>query len=156
MNISSFLKNENVILNIKSKTKDKALEEVVNKIDLSKEKKELVLLSLKQREVLGTTGIGNGIAIPHARSVVLNKLCLYVGLSTSGIEYDSMDGKPVHILFLIIAPPLDTSNQYLILLGKIASLSKKLVKKKDYLKVAGEEDLINLIKKYESDMEDEL
>jgi len=156
VNISGFLKKENVILNIKSKTKDGALEEIVNKIDLTKEKKELVLLSLKQREVLGTTGIGSSIAIPHARSVVLNKLCLYVGLSRTGIEYDSMDGKPVYILFLIIAPPLDTSNQYLILLGKIASLSKKLVRKKGYLKVENEDQLIALIKKYENDIEDEL
>lgn len=156
MNISNFLKKENIILSVKSKTKDKALEEIVSQISLSKEKKDLVLLSLKQREVLGTTGIGSGIAIPHARSVVLDKLCLYVGLSTAGIEYDSMDGKPVHIVFLIIAPPLDTSNQYLILLGKIAALSKKLVKKKEFLKVKTEDELTALIKKYESEMEDEI
>ncbi|HAF07521.1 MAG: PTS sugar transporter subunit IIA [bacterium] len=156
MLISHFLKKENVIFDLKSKTKDKALEEMVDKIKLSKEKKELVLLSLKQREVLGTTGIGNGIAIPHARSVVLDKLCLYIGISPKGIEYEALDGKNVNIIFLIIAPPLDSSNQYLILLGKIAALSKKLIKKKDYLKIDKYEDFIALIKKMEESMEDEI
>ncbi|MEO0234955.1 MAG: PTS sugar transporter subunit IIA [candidate division WOR-3 bacterium] len=156
MLISQFLKKENVIFDLKSKTKDKALEEMVDKMKLSKEKKDLILLSLKQREILGTTGIGNGIAIPHARSVVLDKLCLYVGISPKGIEYEALDGKNVNIIFLIIAPPLDSSNQYLILLGKIAALSKKLIKKKDYLKIDNYEDFIELIKKMEESMEDEI
>lgn len=156
MNISSFLKKENIIIDLKSKTKEKVFEEILSSLKLSKEKKDLILLSLKQREVLGTTGIGNGIAIPHARSVVLNKLSLFVGLSKSGVEYESMDGKPVHLIFLIVAPPLDTSNQYLILLGKIAQLSRKLVKKKDFLKIDSSEEFLNLIKKHETDMEDEI
>ncbi|MEO0237003.1 MAG: PTS sugar transporter subunit IIA [candidate division WOR-3 bacterium] len=156
MLISQFLKKENVIFDLKSKTKDKALEEMVDKMKLSKEKKDLILLSLKQREILGTTGIGNGIAIPHARSVVLDKLCLYIGISPKGIEYEALDGKNVNIIFLIIAPPLDSSNQYLILLGKIAALSKKLIKKKDYLKIDNYEDFIELIKKMEESMEDEI
>ncbi|MEJ5307877.1 MAG: PTS sugar transporter subunit IIA [candidate division WOR-3 bacterium] len=156
MLISQFLKKDNVIFDLKSKTKDKALEEMVDRMKLSKEKKDLILLSLKQREILGTTGIGNGIAIPHARSVVLDKLCLYVGISQKGIEYESLDGKNVNIIFLIIAPPLDSSNQYLILLGKIAALSKKLIKKKDYLKIDNYEDFIELIKKMEESMEDEI
>jgi len=156
MNISAFLKKENIIIDLKSKTKEKVFEEILSSLKISKEKKDLILLSLKQREVLGTTGIGNGIAIPHARSVVLNKLSLFVGLSKSGVEYESMDGKPVHLVFLIIAPPLDTSNQYLILLGKIAQLSRKLVKKKDFLKIDSPEDFLTLIKKHESDMEDDV
>lgn len=156
MNISSFLKKENIIIDLKSKTKEKVFEEILSSLKISKEKKDLILLSLKQREVLGTTGIGNGIAIPHARSVVLNKLSLFVGLSKAGVEYESMDGKPVHLIFLIVAPPLDTSNQYLILLGKIAQLSRKLVKKKDFLKIDSSEEFLNLIKKHETDMEDEI
>lgn len=156
MLISSFLKKENVIFDLKNKTKDKVLEEMVDRMKLSKEKKELILLSLKQREILGTTGIGNGIAIPHARSVVLDKLCLYVGISKTGVEYDSLDGKKVNLIFLIIAPPLDTSNQYLMLLGKIASFSKKIIKKKEYLKIDNYEDFIKMIQKYEESMEDNL
>jgi len=109
-----------------------------------KRKKRSYTSVIKQREILGTTGIGNGIAIPHARSVVLDKLCLYVGISPKGIEYESLDGKNVNIIFLIIAPPLDSSNQYLILLGKIADTNqKKLIKKKDYLKIDNYEDFMH-------------
>lgn len=156
MKICEFLKKENIIIDLKSRTKEKAFEEIINAAKFSQEKKKLIYLSLMQREVLGTTGIGNGVAIPHARSVVLNKLHLYIGLSSKGIEYDAMDGKPVHLIFLIMAPPLDTSNQYLILLGKVAGLSRKMVKKKAFLKIKTEEDLINQIKELENDMEDDI
>ncbi len=156
MKISDYLKEDNIILNLKSKTKEKAFEEIINITHFNEEKRKLIFMSLKQREVLGTTGIGKGIAIPHARSIVLDKLYLYVGLSKKGIEYSAMDGKSVHLIFLIMAPPLDEANQYLILLGKIAAISKLISKSKKYLKIETKEDFINLIKEYESKIEEEI
>ena len=80
---------------------------------------------LKRRENLGSTGIGRGIAIPHCRSLVVNKLRVAFGRKTDGVDFKAIDEKPVHFFFLIVAPPLEVSNQYLPVLGKIAQFSKE-------------------------------
>ncbi|MFO8062541.1 MAG: PTS sugar transporter subunit IIA [bacterium] len=152
--IKDFIKEENIILNLKSRKKDSAIEEMLAETDFTEDKKKLISHSLKQREVLGTTGIGKGIAIPHARSLVLDKLELYIGVSKKGIEYDSMDGKPVHIIFLIMAPPLDTANQYLILLGRIAALSRKITKNNDFMDIDSKENFIEMIEELENNREE--
>lgn len=154
--ITNFISEKNIILNMKSKTKEKAFKEILSKASFHKDKQSIILCSLTQREALGTTGIGRGIAIPHARTLVLKKLKLFIGISKKGIEYDAMDGKPVHLIFLIIAPPLDEANQYLILLGQIAAISKHLSKSKKYFKITKSIDLINLIKETEEQLEDYL
>jgi len=79
---------------------------------------------LKRREVLGSTGVGRGIAIPHCRSLALSRLRLAFGVHRTGLEYDAVDHRPVHILFLIVAPPTEVSNQYLPVLGKIAQFAQ--------------------------------
>jgi mannitol/fructose-specific phosphotransferase system IIA component (Ntr-type) len=80
---------------------------------------------LKRRENLGSTGIGRGIAIPHCRSLVVNKLRVAFGRKKEGLDFKAIDEKPVHFFFLIVAPPLEVSNQYLPVLGKIAQFSKE-------------------------------
>jgi nitrogen PTS system EIIA component len=84
-----------------------------------------LLRVLQRRESLGSTGMGRGIAIPHGRSLVANRLRLAYGQSRKGIEFQAIDGKPVHHLFLIVAPPLEISNQYLPVLGRIAQFAKE-------------------------------
>lgn len=59
---------------------------------------------LQEREKLGSTGIGNGVAIPHVKSDELTRMGLVVARSVSGIEYDAIDGRPVHTVFLLLAP----------------------------------------------------
>jgi nitrogen PTS system EIIA component len=80
---------------------------------------------LKRRENLGSTGIGKGIAIPHCRSLVVNRLRVAFGRKPTGIDFRAIDDRPVHNIFLIVAPPLEVSNQYLPVLGKIAQFSKE-------------------------------
>jgi len=80
---------------------------------------------LKRRENLGSTGIGRAIAIPHCRSLVVNKLRVAFGRKSTGIDFRAIDEKPVNFFFLIVAPPLEVSNQYLPVLGKIAQFSKE-------------------------------
>jgi mannitol/fructose-specific phosphotransferase system IIA component (Ntr-type) len=69
--------------------------------------------------------MGRGIAIPHCRSLVANRLRLAYGHSRRGVEFQTIDGKPAHHLFLIVAPPLEISNQYLPVLGRIAQFAKE-------------------------------
>src|SRR2546425_8571332 len=80
---------------------------------------------LKRREPLGTTAIGQAIAIPHCRSLVVNQRRVAFGRRLEGIDLKAIDDKPVHYFFLIVAPPLEVSNQYLPVLGKIAQFAKE-------------------------------
>jgi mannitol/fructose-specific phosphotransferase system IIA component (Ntr-type) len=80
---------------------------------------------VKRRENLGSTGIGRGIAIPHCRSLVVNRLRVAFGRKRDGIDFRAIDDKPVYHFFLIVAPPLEVSNQYLPVLGKIAQFAKE-------------------------------
>jgi mannitol/fructose-specific phosphotransferase system IIA component (Ntr-type) len=80
---------------------------------------------LQRRESLGSTGFGRGIAIPHCRSLVASRLRIAYGQSRNGVEFHAIDGKPVHHVFLIVAPPLEVSNQYLPVLGLVAQFAKE-------------------------------
>jgi mannitol/fructose-specific phosphotransferase system IIA component (Ntr-type) len=94
-------------------------------LDLDSRSAETLLRVLHRRESLGSTGIGRSIAIPHSRSLVVNRLRLAFGRSPAGIAYDAIDDRPVHNFFLIVAPPLEISNQYLPVLGKIAQFGNR-------------------------------
>lgn len=78
-----------------------------------------VLEMLKSREQLGSTGIGHGIAIPHGRSLSVSHLVAGFAKHEKGIPWGSVDGEPVHLIFLILAPPVEQPNRYLPFLGRI-------------------------------------
>jgi PTS system nitrogen regulatory IIA component len=79
-----------------------------------------IVRQLLRREMLGSTGFGNGIAIPHCRTLAVNRLRLAFGRHRAGLPWQAIDQQPVHAIFLIVAPPAEMSNQYLPLLGRIA------------------------------------
>lgn len=145
------LKPERVILNLTSTKKEEVLEELVNVLDLPEDKKKIVLETLKKREQIGSTGIGKGIAIPHCRSAVLDRVYLVVGRSKEGIDFDAIDGKPVHIFFLLCASPRDPESRYLITLGKIAQISRKLAREKRYMKIEDENEFIEYLASLEEE-----
>jgi len=126
INLSDILKPGQVSLNLKAQSRDGILKELVGQTSLNEKSQHMLLVNLKQREELGSTGIGKGVAIPHCRSLLLNSLSLIVGRSKNGVDFEAIDKKPSRLFFLIIAPPHDPQNQYLIVLGKIAQLAKGL------------------------------
>jgi mannitol/fructose-specific phosphotransferase system IIA component (Ntr-type) len=126
ISISGILKPGQISLNLKAQSRDGILKELVGQTSLGDKAQHMLLVNLKQREELGSTGIGKGVAIPHCRSLLLNSLSLIVGRSKNGVDFDAIDKKPSRLFFLIIAPPHDPQNQYLIVLGKIAQLAKGL------------------------------
>ena len=105
--------------------KDALLGEMVRLLEMDPRASETLLRVLQRRESLGSTGFGRGIAIPHCRSLVASRLRIAYGQSRTGVEFHAMDGKPVHHLFLIVAPPLEISNQYLPVLGRVAQFAKE-------------------------------
>ena len=124
MKVVDFLAEESINLDLQATTKDEVLEELVGLLDLDEKNAAVVLRMLKKREHMGSPGMGRGVAIPHGRSLVISRLMVATGRSTAGIEFNAMDGKPVHLFFLIVAPPQEISNIYLPTLGRIAQFLK--------------------------------
>lgn len=125
MDLREFFAVEAIGLNLTGDSKDVILQELIALLKLDEKSEEMLFKMLKRRENLGSTGIGRGIAIPHARSLVVNRLRVAFGRKPDGIDFKAIDDKPVYDFFLIVAPPLEVSNQYLPVLGKIAQFAKE-------------------------------
>lgn len=125
MRLRDFFAAGAVNLDLESETKDDVMRELVSLLGIDERSRGILFKMLKRRENLGSTGIGKGIAIPHCRSLVANELRVAFGRSEAGVDFEAIDGEPVHFFFLIVAPPLEVSNQYLPVLGKIAQFSKE-------------------------------
>ncbi len=125
MSLRDFFTLETVKLDLQGTTVDEVLLELVTLFGLEGPSSDTLLRILKRREELGSTGVGHGIAIPHGRTLLINRLRLAFGHHAAGLEYQAIDGKPVHNFFLIVAPPVEVSNQYLPVLGKIAQFCKE-------------------------------
>lgn len=125
MRLREFFTDDAVSLDLQAGTKDDVLQEMVGLLRLDERSTQTLLKVLKRRESLGSTGVGRGIAIPHCRSLVAHRLRLAFGRHVGGLDYRAIDDKPVHFLFLIVAPPLEVSNQYLPVLGRIAQFAKE-------------------------------
>ena len=125
MELREFFSEDAVKLELEGETKDDILKELIGLLGLDEKNDAMLFKMLKRRENLGSTGIGRGIAIPHCRSLVVTKLRVAFGRKASGLDFKAIDDKPVQFFFLIVAPPLEVSNQYLPVLGKIAQFSKE-------------------------------
>jgi mannitol/fructose-specific phosphotransferase system IIA component (Ntr-type) len=125
MELRDFFSEDAIKLELEGNTKDEILKELIGLLGLDDKSEGMLFKMLKRRENLGSTGIGRGIAIPHCRSLVVNKLRVAFGRKSPGVDFKAIDEKPVYFFFLIVAPPLEVSNQYLPVLGKIAQFSKE-------------------------------
>ena len=154
MKIIDMLKTDYILEELKSGNKRDVLKELAGSFMKIHQKldSEATLNVLFEREKLGSTGIGEGIAIPHGKITGLDQLILSFGRSAVGIDFDAMDGKPVHLFFLLIAPE-NSAGQHLKALAKISKMLKdgvfrtKLMaaKSKDelYKIIANQDDLIS-------------
>jgi len=123
MKLVEFFAPDEIVLDLDAETKEEALKELVEHLSVNEKSEELFRL-LKKRENLGSTGIGKGVAIPHCRSLVVDRLRVVYARKAGGLDFEAVDGKPVHHFFLIVAPPVEISNQYLPVLGRIAQFCK--------------------------------
>jgi PTS system nitrogen regulatory IIA component len=125
MRLRDFFSPEAITLSLRGGSKDEILAEMVGLLRTDERSAGTLLRILQRRENLGSTGVGRGIAIPHGRSLVVSRLRLAFGHKPEGIEFQAIDDRPVFSLFLIVAPPLEISNQYLPVLGRIAQFAKE-------------------------------
>ena len=140
MQLREFFSDDAVNLALSGTTKDEILKELIALLNVG-EKADVLYKMLKRRENLGSTGIGRGIAIPHCRSLVVNRLRVAFGRKSEGVAFQAIDDKPAHFFFLIVAPPLEVSNQYLPVLGKIAQFAKEDDVPKRLQELEGEAEL---------------
>lgn len=124
MHLADFYSLDTISVDLRGGSKDEVLAELVGLLRLDERATDTLLRMLQRRETLGSTGVGRGIAIPHCRSLVVSTLRLAYGHHRRGVEYQAIDNRPVFDFFLIVAPPLEVSNQYLPILGKIAQFAK--------------------------------
>ena len=108
MKISEFLRKEAVCTDLESETKVDVIAEMVTMLAdngiIEKKYKNKIVEGLMAREALGSTAIGQGIAIPHTKSDAVSGLVSALAISKKGVNFDSLDGEPAHIFFMLIAP----------------------------------------------------
>jgi PTS system nitrogen regulatory IIA component len=125
MKLPEIIEEEYIIPELKAKDKRGVLEElaeVISNHEPSIDKATLVKV-LVERERLGSTGIGDGVAIPHGKMNGVRHPIISFGRSKQGLDFDSMDGQPAHLFFLLIAPE-DSSGIHLQVLARIAKILK--------------------------------
>ncbi|MCG6974180.1 MAG: PTS sugar transporter subunit IIA [Desulfobacterales bacterium] len=153
MKILDALPREAIIVDLKAIDKKGVLEELV--VPIAKiagiEREELVKV-LMERERLGSTGIGEGIGIPHGKIRGLESLILGFGRSQKGVDFDSMDGMPAHIFFLLITPE-NSTGLHLKLLARISRILKNDPFKEKLLHATSRDEIYSIIKEEEEEEE---
>lgn len=149
MNIVELLDHKAITIDLKSHDKESVISEMVDLLVASgsvrKTDKPEILKKLKEREVLGSTGIGKGVAIPHAKCPKIKRMIAAFGVSKEGLDYRSLDGAPSHIFFLLIAPG-ETPGPHLKALAKISRLlDDKFIRDRLRTAKAGS-DILKIIK----------
>ena len=143
MNIAEVLKHTspNLFLpDLKATDKQGVLAELVEGLIAGTDiqNADTIMQMLQSRENLGSTAVGPGIAFPHGRTLAVQRLTILIGRSVAGVDFDSEDGNPTHLFFVLIAPPQDTGHQYIKSLATLidrvqdADLRTKLMAAGDY------------------------
>jgi len=146
MKITELLRNEFVLEQLEAKSKKEALAELAGLLAKGKSNCDFgaMLRVLLEREKLGSTGIGGGVAIPHGKLAGLDEILVAFGRSREGISFEALDGKPVHLIFLLMAPE-NSAGQHLRVLAKISRMLKDGGFRKKLLETRMHADLVRII-----------
>jgi fructose-specific phosphotransferase system IIA component len=151
MKIGDYLEQDRISLDLKAHSKEEAVKEIAA---LLKSAEEIVdfdtfVKDVFDREKLGTTGIGNEIAIPHARTDAVKEFVIAFGRSSEGVEFNSLDGKPAKLIFLIGTQKEKNLNNYLKTLAHLTRLLKRESFRSLLLKASSPKEIIDEFKKVE-------
>lgn len=140
------LVEEGVILFLETESRDEAIDQLVQALVKKGRLKQATPFhtAVLAREALITTGIGNGVAIPHAKIPELHRFFLAIGIDKRGIDWHALDGTPVRLIFLIGGPD-DRHSEYLQLLSLITQLVKDESKRKKLLQAENAQEVIKLL-----------
>ncbi len=151
MRILEVLVKDTINTDLKSTDKKGIIEELVASVSkiTGKDSKEFIDV-IMDREKLGSTGIGGGIGIPHGKLKNLESLILGFGLSRKGVDFDSIDGRPTHLFFLILTPE-NSTGLHLKILARISRILKNDSFKKKLLKAADSDQVYSIIEEIDED-----
>jgi PTS system nitrogen regulatory IIA component len=146
MMVSDVLSKEFITPDLEASEKRELLDEMADNISdmVGGLEREELLEVLLEREKLGSTGIGHGVAIPHAKIKGIERIVVSMGMSRQGVDFQSMDNRPVNIFFLIVAPE-QSSTMNLKVLSSIASLLKDSAVRDKLLGAHTRDDIYNII-----------
>lgn len=109
MKFSDFVSTKSICADLNSVDKESVIAELVDSLlaagDIKAADRDDIIKAIMKREELGSTGIGRGIAVPHTKHPSVDKLVGTVGVSTNGVEFESLDGEKVQLFFLLVSPP---------------------------------------------------
>lgn len=145
MRLAEFLTPSSISLELAAANKTEAIAEMVGLLGVDERTQQILLRLIERREQASTTGIGRGFAVPHCRTLAVNRLRLAFGRHRTGIDFGAPDQRPVTALFLIVAPPNEVSNQYLPVLAKIAQFAKEPDAPERIRALTSAEDLLGLL-----------
>lgn len=127
MKVLDFLSKRAIKANLVATSKEDTIKELVDLLisagEIAKKDRAKLIEALMAREALGSTAIGHNVGIPHAKSDCVRHLVAALGISQKGVDFDSLDGEPVYIFFLLIAPQ-DSAGPHLKALARISRLTK--------------------------------
>ena len=146
MKLADILRESSVIADIKGVTKREILFEMVETLKNAKliDDVDSVVDIIMEREKLGSTGIGDGVAIPHGKMKKLNTILCVAGRSKEGVNFDAVDRQPVHIFFLVLAPE-DSASMHLKVLSRISKVLRDQSFRKKILKLTDAHEIYSNI-----------
>lgn len=150
MRIFDFLRYDCIIESLTATSKEEVLVELVEPVARANPDLDKVGLirTLIERENLGSTGIGGGVAIPHGKFEGLDHLAASFGRSSAGVEFGSMDNKPAYLFFLLVAPK-NSAGDHLKALARISRLFKDPLLKNSLIRARSVDDIFALLKEYD-------
>jgi fructose-specific phosphotransferase system IIA component len=145
------LSGKSLIVGLKGQDKREILEELVDALEVGDKitDREKVLDAVFQREEIMSTGIGHGIAIPHGKSEFVKELGGVLGIKSEGVEFDSLDGHPTYIFFLLVSP-MDVSGPHIKALSRISRLLKGEDFRNELIACPDKETAIRILEEEES------
>jgi fructose-specific phosphotransferase system IIA component len=150
MKLSKFCGEDLISFELRAQTKDETIKELVDLASNSKLVKDSdqLLKDILEREKLVTTGVGYGVAFPHAKSKAIRGIIIAFGRSKKGVNFDSMDKKPVNIFFLIAAPE-DAIGAHLNVMARLSFLMKSEKNREKLMKIKSPKELLEVLDSYE-------
>ena len=148
MKIMDFLRERAISVSLEAKDKEGVIREMVHLLvkggELKPPEEEKIVPVLLARESLGSTGIGQGVGIPHGKSNAVRQLVGAFGISRHGVDFDSLDGEPAHLFFLLVAPE-DSAGPHLKALARISRLLKDRYFRESLREAKDEKQVIRII-----------
>ena len=146
MTLMEILSPKSVIVDLDGETKDEIIEELVDALEVGEAitDRDKVLQAVLEREKIMSTGIGDGIAIPHGKSDAVVRLAAALGTQKRGVDFESLDGEPAYVFFLLVSPA-NVSGPHIKALARISRLLKNDDFKKKLTAAAAAEEIVAII-----------